>query len=130
MKIVSRKKKKNIWLYIHGIALSKSIGTNWGYYFRIFKDFFNNTKYSLYTEFCCGAVESLQHQDAGSLLVQHGKLKDLALLQLWCRSQLQLGSDPWPRNSICCWVAIKRKEKQCSFYLYFLFKFYIFIWDL
>ena len=25
-------------------------------------------------------------------------VKDLALLQLWCRSQLQLGLDPWPGN--------------------------------
>ena len=25
-------------------------------------------------------------------------VKDLALLQLWCGSQLQLGSNPWPRN--------------------------------
>ena len=26
------------------------------------------------------------------------QVKDLALLQLWCRLQLQLRFDPWPRN--------------------------------
>ena len=30
-----------------------------------------------------------------------GGLKDLALPQLVCRSQEQLGSDPWPGNSTC-----------------------------
>ena len=29
---------------------------------------------------------------------QHSGLKDLALPQLWHRLQLQLRSDPWPRN--------------------------------
>ena len=28
-------------------------------------------------------------------------VKDLALPQLWLESRLQLGSDPWPRNSMC-----------------------------
>ena len=32
-------------------------------------------------------------------------VKDLALLQLWLRSHLWLGSDPWRGNSICCRVA-------------------------
>ena len=32
--------------------------------------------------------------------------KDLVLPQ-----QLQLGSDPWPGNSLCCRVAKKRKKK-------------------
>ena len=31
---------------------------------------------------------------------QHSGLKDHGLLQLWNRSQMQLGSDPWPENSI------------------------------
>lgn len=35
-------------------------------------------------------------------------VKDLALPQLWFGS---LASDPWPRNSICCGVAKKGKEK-------------------
>ena len=38
-------------------------------------------------------------------------VKDLALPQLWLRSQLWLGSDPWPRNSICHKVAKKRRKK-------------------
>ena len=31
-------------------------------------------------------------------LAQHNGLKDLALLQLWRRSQLWLRVNPWPRN--------------------------------
>ena len=27
------------------------------------------------------------------------RVKDVALPQLWCRSYLQLGFDPWPRNA-------------------------------
>ena len=38
-------------------------------------------------------------------------VKDLVVLQLWCRSQLQLGSDPWPRNSMCPGAA-KKGSKQ------------------
>ena len=29
---------------------------------------------------------------------QHTGLKDLALLELWRKSQLQVGFNPWPRN--------------------------------
>ena len=36
--------------------------------------------------------------------------KDLVLPQLWHQSHLQLRSDPWPGDSICCRVA--KKEKQ------------------
>jgi len=32
--------------------------------------------------------------------------------QLWCRSQLQLRSGPWPRNSICHRAAKNRKKKK------------------
>ena len=39
-------------------------------------------------------------------------VKDLALPSLWLRSQLQLGSDSWPRNSICCGVAKKGKKEK------------------
>ena len=42
---------------------------------------------------------------------QHSGLKDQALPQLWRRSQMQLRSDPWPRNSICHGVA---KTKQTA----------------
>ena len=37
-------------------------------------------------------------------------VKDLA--QLWFRSQLRLGSDPWPRNSICRRTSKKTKTKN------------------
>ena len=58
----------------------------------------------------------LQRQDAGiGSPAQHSGLKDLVLLQLWHRSQLQLRSDPWLRNSICCGVAKKEnKNKQTN----------------
>ena len=36
-------------------------------------------------------------------------VKDLALPQLQLRSKLQLRSDPWPGNSICCGTAKKKK---------------------
>ena len=46
-------------------------------------------------------------------LARHSGLKDPAWLQLWHRSQLRLGSDPWPRNSICHGAAPKyQKPKQ------------------
>ena len=31
-------------------------------------------------------------------LARRSGLKDPALLQLWCRLHLQLGSSPWPRS--------------------------------
>ena len=37
-------------------------------------------------------------------LAQHSGLKDPALLQLWHRSQLQHGFNPWPRNLYMLWV--------------------------
>ena len=45
-------------------------------------------------------------------LAQHSGLKDQALLQVWHRSQQQLGSSPWPRNSICHWAAKKGGEGE------------------
>ena len=39
-------------------------------------------------------------------------VKDLVLLQLRLRSQLLLGSDSWPGNSICQGVAKKGKKKK------------------
>ena len=43
----------------------------------------------------------------GSLAQHSGSgVEDLVLLQLW------LGSDPWPRNSICHGVAEKEKRKK------------------
>ena len=56
-----------------------------------------------------GLAASLQCQDAGLILVRHSGLKNLALPQLWCRSQLWLRSDPWPGNSISCRVLLPQK---------------------
>lgn len=43
-------------------------------------------------------------------LALHSGLKDPALQQLQCRSQLLLGSDSWSRDSICYRAAKKGKE--------------------
>ena len=48
----------------------------------------------------------------GSFFSPAQEVKDLALPQLQFRSKLLLGSDPWPRNSICCKVAKNGKEKK------------------
>ena len=37
-------------------------------------------------------------EEAGSIPVLAQWVKDLALMQLWCRLQLQLPFDPWPQN--------------------------------
>ena len=42
-------------------------------------------------------------------------VKDLALLQLWLRSQLQLRSNLWPGNFICYEAAKKKKKKKALF---------------
>ena len=52
----------------------------------------------------CGAmglVVLLENWGAGSIPGWAQYVKDPVLLKLWCRLQLQLGSDPWPGNSIC-----------------------------
>ena len=52
-------------------------------------------------------------------LAQYSGLKDLALLQR--RSQLGLGSDPRPRNSIWGWAAKKnKKKKSVKFFLLYV----------
>ena len=46
---------------------------------------------------------------------QSSGLKDMVLRQLWCRSQLQLGFNPWPRNfhmSQCSRRKKGRKKKR------------------
>ena len=48
-------------------------------------------------------------------LAWHSGLKDPAFQQLWHRSQLWLGSDPWPGNCICRGVAKKQGEKVTHF---------------
>ena len=37
-------------------------------------------------------------EEAGSIPVLAQWVKDLALMQLWCRLQLQLPFDPWPQK--------------------------------
>ena len=49
-------------------------------------------------------------------------VKDLALWQLWHRSQLRLRSDQWPRNSICHRVAKKEKTKKKTLRYYFFIR--------
>ena len=41
-------------------------------------------------------------------------VKDLALLQLWCSSQMWLGFDPWPWNFHMLWVWPKKFTKNLS----------------
>lgn len=48
---------------------------------------------------------------------QHSGLEAQALLQLLFGSQMRLGSDPWPRNSICHTVQPKDKKFQRSLYI-------------
>ena len=60
-----------------------------------------------------GSAASLQCHTLVQLPALRSELKDLALPQLWCRSQLQLGSDPWPRNSICLGFGHKKKGSSC-----------------
>ena len=54
-----------------------------------------------------GSVASLELWNAGSIPGPTQWVKDIALLLLWCRLQLWLGSDPWSGNSIC-----QRKKKK------------------
>ena len=39
-------------------------------------------------------------------------VEDMALLQLWLGSQLQLRSDPWPGNSVCRRAAKKKNNNN------------------
>ena len=59
-----------------------------------------------------GLVAALECWDIGSVPGLAQWVKDLVLPQLQQRSQLQLESDPWPRNSTCCEVAQKKKKKK------------------
>ena len=49
----------------------------------------------------------LKGETGSSLVVQ--QVKDPALQQLWCRSQLQHGFHPWPRNFHMPCAAKKKK---------------------
>ena len=59
-----------------------------------------------------GSAVSLEHWDAALIPGPAHGVKDMALLQLQHRLQLQLRSDPWPGKSICHGVAKKEKEKR------------------
>ena len=39
-------------------------------------------------------------------------VQDLMLPQLWLRSRLHLGPDPWPGNAICRGEGKKKKKKK------------------
>ena len=65
--------------------------------------------------FHCGAkglVVSWESWDAGLISGLAWWVKDLLLPQVQFRPQLQLGSNPWPGNSICGGAAKKEKKKK------------------
>ena len=59
-----------------------------------------------------GSAASWEHWDAGLIPSPAQQVKDLVLLQLWLRSQPQLRSETWPRNSTWCRAAKKEEKKQ------------------
>lgn len=67
-------------------------------------------------------------------LVQHRGLKDPASPLLGWRSQLRLGSDSWPRNSLCHSVAKGEKKGKClvefTYEKQFLFSLALFTFNL
>ena len=65
-----------------------------------------------------GSAVSLEHWDTVLIPSLAQWIKDPALLQQWHRLQLQLGSDPWPGNSICYRVSKKEKKKKIYIYIY------------
>ena len=59
-----------------------------------------------------GLVASLERWDTGLIPGPAQWVRDPVLLQLQHRSQLWLGFDPWPGNSICRGTAKKRKKER------------------
>ena len=64
-------------------------------------------------------VPDMAHWDLGRLggakTQVQSLVKDRALLQLQLRLQMPLGSDPWPRNSICHRATKKEKRKKPAY---------------
>ena len=72
-------------------------------------------------------MASWEHRDAGLIPSLAQWVKDLALLQLWLRSQLRLESDdPWPQNSICYGV-VKRQKSSVESMKLTTYKFGIYV---
>lgn len=71
------------------------------------------------------AVFSLHNAFSGVPAVVQ-QIKEPVLLQLWCGSQLYLGSDPWPRNFHMLPVQLKKKKKKLICFL----SFYIMCFDI
>ena len=71
-------------------------------------------KHPLQSSHCgtTGLVASWECWNVGSTLGLSQWVKDLVLPQLQFQWQLWLGSDPWPRNSICCGPKKRREEKK------------------
>ena len=62
-----------------------------------------------------GLAVSWEHWDTGLIPGLMQWVKDPVLPQLWLRLQLQLGSDPWPRNSICHGAAKNKKKTNKAY---------------
>ena len=65
----------------------------------------------------CGTTElaaSMEPWDTSSIPGPAQWVKDPALLQLWLRLGLWLGSDPRPRNSICPGVGKNEKKEKLN----------------
>ena len=58
-----------------------------------------------------GLAASLECWDEGLIPSLAQWVKELVLLWLWHRLQLQLGSDSWTRNSLCLGAAQKEDKK-------------------
>ena len=59
-----------------------------------------------------GPEVSLEHRNAGLIPSPAQWVKDPVLPQLQLRSQLRLGSDPWPENSTCHGVTKTQTNRQ------------------
>ena len=62
-----------------------------------------------------GSAASWEHWDAGLILGQAQWVKDSGCHSCSLGLQLQLGSDPWPGNSICLEVPPRQKKKSSNF---------------